>query len=79
MSAAFVQWDTYFITAADTIVRHLPLTLLWGVEPPLVLQRNGFPCSRIHMNESRRVVAYTSVGTDDLRSIVEVIQKVEGM
>ena len=79
MNAAFVQWETYVITAADTIVRHIPLTLLWGTDPPLVLQRNGVPCSRIHMNETRHVVAYAGFGVENLRNIVEVIQLVEGV
>ncbi len=77
MSAAFQTWTTYFVTARDTIVRHLPLTLLWGVEPPLVLQRNGIPCTRITFDEYRRIVAYAAFGVEaDLRVTVELIQKV---
>lgn len=79
MSAAFVHWQTYFCTTTATIVRQLPLTLLWGVEPPLVLARNGFQCSRVAFDVDRRIVAYVMSEVEpDLRAIVALIQRVHG-
>lgn len=79
VSAAFSHWSTYFLTASDTIVRHLPLTLPWGKEPPLELHRNGIPCIRIVFDVDRRVVAYAVFGAvADIRAAVRLVQSVHG-
>lgn len=80
MSAAFVRWTCYFSIVPGTIIKTMPLNLLYGVEPPEHKGYDGIPCTRVIVNAEKKLVAYAGMNaTTDIRTAVELIQQVEGL
>lgn len=72
------HWKCFYALTARDIRHSIPLIVRENAEPPQFQMRNGVQCSRVHMDSAARIVAYVGPGVDDIRTIVEMIQNVEG-